>query len=140
MSTDRLEKPRRPQPSPNTVPTASPPVRNVASATLPRRWGGSNRIVLKNNGEFKLRRNVSLADLNASSAPLYQPATNQRSSSNSTDDICVQVPAHVVKSIVISVLRQQGIHQPSEEILNAAIQEYYARNPQGVSVPTVNQY
>jgi hypothetical protein len=49
------------------------------------------------------------------------------------DTLRVQVPAHVVKSIVVSVLHQQGVPNPSEEILNAAIQEYYAKNPQGVS-------
>ncbi len=180
LSTDRLEKPKRP-PAPDPAPSpADPP---FASATLPRRWGGSNRIVVHNKGEFKLRRNGSLADMSratASQPPASQgvsangasyqrqagsqPPASQGVSANgghyqrqaesqspaslgfaasgnhvrpaavaNADTLRVQVPAHVVKSIVVSVLHQQGVPNPSEEILNAAIQEYYAKNPQGVS-------
>jgi hypothetical protein len=199
LSTDRLEKPKRP-PAPDPAPSPDPP---FASATLPRRWGGSNRIVVHNKGEFKLRRNGSLADM--SRATVSQPPASQGVSASggnyqrqaesqprashgvsanganyqrqseiqspasqgvtasggsyqrqagsqppaslgvaaggnhvrqavaNTDTLRVQVPAHVVKSIVVSVLHQQGVPNPSEEILNAAIQEYYAKNPQGVS-------
>ena len=125
----------------------------AASATLPRRWGGSNRIVVHNKGEFKLRRNGSLADMSASVAAVSQqplPMVGAAAGGGSSrpqlqrpavaapagkDDMlrAVHVPAHVVKSIVISVLQQQGVPNPSEEILHAAIQEYYAKNPQGVS-------
>ena len=158
LSTDRLEKPKRP-PAPDPAPSADPP---FASATLPRRWGGSNRIVVHNKGEFKLRRNGSLADMSRATAS--QPSQgvsansgyNQRQAESQSpaslgvaasgnhvrqaavanaDNLRVQVPAHVVKSIVVSVLHQQGVPNPSEEILNAAIQEYYAKNPQGVSFP-----
>ncbi len=221
LSTDRLEKPKRP-PAPDPAPSAADPP--VASATLPRRWGGSNRIVVHNKGEFKLRRNGSLADMSRATPPAYQgftanganyqrqadnqppasqgvsasggsyqrqagnqspasqgvsanganyqrqaenqPPASQGVSANgghyqrqpesqspaslgvaasgnhvrqaavaNADTLRVQVPAHVVKSIVVSVLHQQGVPNPSEEILNAAIQEYYAKNPQGVSFP-----
>ncbi len=179
LSTDRLEKPKRP-PAPDPAPSADPP---FASATLPRRWGGSNRIVVHNKGEFKLRRNGSLADMSRATASqpsqgvsansgynqrqaesqspaslgvaanggnyLRQPESQSPASLGvaasgnhvrqaavaNADNLRVQVPAHVVKSIVVSVLHQQGVPNPSEEILNAAIQEYYAKNPQGVSFP-----
>ena len=39
----------------------------------------------------------------------------------------------MVRGIVITVLQSQGVTDPSEEILEKAIQEYYAKNPQGVS-------
>ena len=45
-----------------------------------------------------------------------------------------QVPPSVVKGIVITVLQSQGIVNPSEEILQKAIQEYYNKNPQGVGI------
>ncbi len=197
LSTDRLEKPKRP-PAPDPAPSADPP---FASATLPRRWGGSNRIVVNNKGEFKLRRNGSLADMSRGATANQPPASQGVSASGANyqrqaekgvsangghyqrqagsqspasqgvsanggnyqrqpesqspaslgvaasgnhvrpaavanaDTLRVQVPAHVVKSIVVSVLHQQGVPNPSEEILNAAIQEYYAKNPQGVSFP-----
>ncbi len=176
LSTDRLEKPKRP-PAPDPAPSADPP---FASATLPRRWGGSNRIVVHNKGEFKLRRNGSLTDMSRATPPASQGVSanggsyqrppesqspvSQGVSANgghyqrqaasqpptslgvaasgnhmrqaaiaNADTLRVQVPAHVVKSIVVSVLHQQGVPNPSEDILNAAIQEYYAKNPQGVS-------
>ena len=34
---------------------------------------------------------------------------------------------------MVTVLQSQGVTDPSEEILEKAIQEYYAKNPQGVS-------
>ena len=46
----------------------------------------------------------------------------------------IQVPPDVVRGIVITVLQSQGVTEPSEEILEKAIQEYYAKNPQGVSL------
>lgn len=49
----------------------------------------------------------------------------------------LQVPPHIVKSIVISVLDKQGVPNPSDEIINRAIQEYYAKNPHGVSLRKV---
>ena len=145
QSTDRLEKPRHAQPA---TPAPTPAV--ATSATLPRRWGGSNRIVMQNNGEFKLRRNGSLADMRTNSTeptavnPLLDSSAvgrctvavrgqSQRQAAGNSEDLRVQVPAHVVKSIVVSVLHQQGVTHPSEAILSAAIQEYYAKNPQGVS-------
>ena len=46
----------------------------------------------------------------------------------------LQVPPHIVKSIVISVLEKQGVPNPSDDIINRAIEEYYNKNPQGVSL------
>ena len=45
----------------------------------------------------------------------------------------IQVPPHIVKSIVVSVLDKQGVPNPSDQIINKAIEEYYAKNPNGVS-------
>ncbi len=138
QSTDRLEKPRRvPPPQSTATPEAMvPQFPGVSSATLPRRWGASNRIVIHDKGQFKLRRNGSLADLQDSPSPSTPPVNRrqlQMPPSGGAGEQRVQVPAHVVKSIVVSVLHQQGVPNPAEEILNAAIQEYYAKNPQGVS-------
>ena len=44
-----------------------------------------------------------------------------------------QVPPIVVRGIVITVLQNQGITNPDEEILQRAIEEYYSKNPEGVS-------
>ncbi len=138
QSTDRLEKPRRQQSATAVDSTAGPADVPVASATLPRRWGGSNRIVVHNKGEFKLRRNGSLADVPTAAAAVMKHSPPAMVGNGSvyqpTDELRrLQVPAHIVKSIVVSVLQQQGITDPSPHILDAAIQEYYAKNPQGVS-------
>lgn len=45
-----------------------------------------------------------------------------------------QVPPSMVRSIVITVLQGQGVTNPSEEMLDRAIEEYYAKNPHGVQV------
>ena len=44
-----------------------------------------------------------------------------------------QVPQHIVKDIVITVLQNQGITNPTDDSLDRAMQEYYSKNPQGVS-------
>ena len=61
-----------------------------------------------------------------------QGSLNNSQGSNSSDST-FQVPPSVVRGIVITVLQNQGIVDPSEEILQKAIQEYYTKNPQGVS-------
>ena len=61
-----------------------------------------------------------------------QSSMNTTQGSNSSDST-FQVPPSVVRGIVITVLQNQGIVDPSEEILQKAIQEYYTKNPQGVS-------
>ena len=35
------------------------------------------------------------------------------------------IPMHVVKSVVLSVLAKQGVPNPSDEVINNAIQEFY---------------
>jgi len=45
-----------------------------------------------------------------------------------------QVPPSMVRSIVITVLQGQGVTNPTEEMLDRAIEEYYAKNPHGVQV------
>merc|ERR1719420_200354 len=61
-----------------------------------------------------------------------QDSLNNTQQSNSNDST-FQVPPSVVRGIVITVLQNQGILDPSEEILQKAIQEYYTKNPQGVN-------
>ena len=41
-----------------------------------------------------------------------------------------QVPPAVVRGIVITVLQSQGVTEPSEEVLQRAIMEYYSKHPQ----------
>ena len=141
ISTDRLEKPKHPAPPPNQTNMAAP-------RTLPRNF--SSRAGYQNG----LRRNASMSDVHVvehntfSSPRIYHKtknggninattshssqnmAQNQESQASSSH---IQVPPHIVKSIVISVLEKQGVPNPSDDIINKAIQEYYAKNPQGVS-------
>ena len=55
------------------------------------------------------------------------------SSQASSENGSFQVPPSVVRGIVITVLQNQGITNPDEEILQRAIEEYYSKNPGGVS-------
>ena len=49
---------------------------------------------------------------------------------NGPGDAGYQVPPAVVRGIVITVLQSQGVTEPSEEVLQRAIQEYYSKHPQ----------
>ena len=49
---------------------------------------------------------------------------------NGPGDAGYQVPPSVVRGIVITVLQSQGVTEPSEEVLQRAIQEYYDKHPQ----------
>ena len=51
-------------------------------------------------------------------------------STNGPGDGGFQVPPSVVRGIVITVLQSQGVTEPSEEVLQCAIQEYYDKHPQ----------
>ena len=49
---------------------------------------------------------------------------------NGPGDGGYQVPPAVVRGIVITVLQSQGVTEPSEEVLQRAIMEYYDKHPQ----------
>ena len=49
---------------------------------------------------------------------------------NGPGDAGYQVPPAVVRGIVITVLQSQGVTEPSEEVLQRAIMEYYTKHPQ----------
>ena len=49
---------------------------------------------------------------------------------NGPGDAGYQVPPAVVRGIVITVLQSQGVTEPSEEVLQRAIMEYYSKHPQ----------
>ena len=49
---------------------------------------------------------------------------------NGPGDGGYHVPPAIVRGIVITVLQSQGVTEPSEEVLQRAIQEYYDKHPQ----------
>ena len=116
LSTDKLEKPKKVANGPVTSESCQG---STTSLTLPRS-SSSTRSFPSFNGS--LRRNTSLSNLNGAN-PAAQPAS----------DASFHIPPSVVRGIVITVLQNQGITNPTEEILQKAIEEYYSKNPQGVS-------
>ena len=59
-----------------------------------------------------------------------KPTNNNNSapSSGETNNNNMAIPLGVVKSVVLSVLAKQGVPNPSDEVINKAIEEYYAQN------------
>ena len=116
LSTDKLEKPKK-----VNIPQQDVTRDNCSttSSTLPRA-SFARTFPSANNS---LRRNTSMTNLNGE-AP---------SSQSSSEAGSFQVPPTVVRGIVITVLQNQGIINPDEEILQRAIEEYYSKNPAGVS-------
>ena len=72
----------------------------------------------------QIPRTTSMSDMGT---PSHGPQATHESMGH------IQVPPHIVKSIVVSVLDKQGVPNPSDQIINKAIEEYYAKNPNGVS-------
>ena len=103
--------------------------------TLPRRSAHS---MPGGSQQTNLRRNMSMSDLSGQSTLNAQYTnTHQRDARpviEPANETLFQVPPSIVRGIVRTVLQNQGITNPSEEILNKAIQEYYSKNPQGVSI------
>ena len=93
---------------------------------------------LRNHHELKNNLNGSMNNYHRSMNNI-QDSLNNTQQSNSNDST-FQVPPSVVRGIVITVLQNQGILDPSEEILQKAIQEYYTKNPQGVSTKTLKHF
>ena len=118
LSTDKLEKPKKVN-SPKQEVTRDNSAQDSASSTLPR----ASFARTFPSANHSLRRNTSMGNLNGG-AP-----SSQASSENGS----FQVPPSVVRGIVITVLQNQGITNPDEEILQRAIEEYYSKNPGGVS-------
>ena len=58
---------------------------------------------------------------------------------NGPGDARYQVPPAVVRGIVITVLQSQGVTEPSEEVLQRAIQEYYSKHPQTTAATEVSR-
>ena len=130
-STDKLEKPKKVDPPKLMDIAPSEP----SISTLPRR---SSHSIGSIGQQTNLKRNASMSDLSRQSN-LQTQYTNGDQRINgqdrgSTNETLFQVPPSVVRGIVKTVLQNQGISNPSEEILNKAIQEYYSKNPQGVSM------
>jgi len=129
-STDKLEKPKKVDPP--TLIDNSPCEPSIS--TLPRRSSHS----MPTGSQTNLRRNMSMSDLsgqntlNAQYTNSHQRSTRQ--AIEPQNETLYQVPPNIVRGIVKTVLQNQGINNPSEEILNKAIQEFYNKNPQGVSV------
>merc|ERR1719458_1545355 len=81
--------------------------------------------------QSSLRRNCSMNDLqqkNQDNQSSWLPAPPPQVEEG------FQVPPSMVRSIVITVLQGQGVTNPTEEMLDRAIEEYYAKNPHGVQV------
>jgi len=123
-STDKLEKPKKVD-----MPTL---IDNSPSInTLPRR---SSPSMPAGSQQTNLRRNMSMSDLSGQSSLAAQYTNSDQSYDSCVKETLFQVPPSIVRGIVKTVLHNQGITNPSEEILNKAIQEYYSKNPQGVTV------
>lgn len=75
-----------------------------------------------------------MSDLSGQSTLNGQYTNSHQRDTQGVNETLFQVPPNIVRGIVKTVLQNQGISNPSEEILNKAIQEYYSKNPQGVSV------
>ena len=106
LSTDRLEKPKK-----------------VSSQDTAQDSKNQHVVRPSPPSTGSLKRNTSMANLSRAS-PAEQASSEEAS---------VQIPPSVVRGIVITVLQNQGITNPSEEILQKAIQEYYSKNPPKVS-------
>ena len=150
MSTDKLEKPKHPpQPTQqqqgnnnNLTTSFSQQQQHSTNSTLPRNF---SRIKVYDKGGGGLKRNASMSDVSRfnygvgfNGGPLHNSSSSNDLNSVPTnlDPVTrnqLQVPPYIVKSIVISVLEKQGVPNPSDEIINRAIQEYYNKNPEGVS-------
>ena len=153
MSTDKLEKPKHPSTPPQQEQqsknyTSSNTHLHQTNSTLPRNF--SRIKVHDKGGGGGLKRNASMSDVshfnysagfngirgtplqssNSSSSLHFSTRPNQENRNLNQ----LQVPPHIVKSIVISVLEKQGVPNPSDDIINRAIEEYYNKNPQGVSL------
>jgi len=132
-ATDKLEKPKKVDP-PDFINVSSC---EPNSSTLPRL---SSYSIVPGTQQAHLRRNSSMSDLSSQSTLKSQYTnTNQSTPSRAShsephSETLFQVPPNIVRGIVITVLQNQGITNPSDEILNKAIQEYYSKNPQGVFV------
>lgn len=130
-STDKLEKPKKVNPPPLIDISPCEPSIN----TLPRR---SSHSMMAGSQQTNLRRNASLSDLSRQNTFNTQYTNSDqrspRQANEPQNETLFQVPPNIVRGIVKTVLQNQGITNPSEEILNKAIQEYYSKNPQGVSV------
>ena len=59
---------------------------------------------------------------------------------NGPGDAGYQVPPAVVRGIVITVLQSQGVTEPSEEVLQRAIMEYYSKHPQTATTEVSMNY
>ena len=94
---------------------------------------------LRNHHELKNNLNGSMNNYHRSMNNIQDSLNNTQQQSNSNNST-FQVPPSVVRGIVITVLQNQGILDPSEEILQKAIQEYYTKNPQGVSTKTLKHF
>lgn len=130
-STDKLEKPKKAEPSPLIDISPCEP----SISTLPRR---SSHSMVAGSQQTNLRRNASLSDLSRQNTFNAQYTNGDqrspRQGNEPQNETLFQVPPNIVRGIVCTVLQNQGITNPSEEILSKAIQEYYSKNPQGVSV------
>ena len=121
LSTDKLEKPKKVHIPQQDAARDNCTKDNTVSSTLPR-TSTARTFPTANNS---LRRNTSMCNLNGGAAA---------SSKSTSDTGSFQVPPTVVRGIVITVLQNQGITNPDEDILQRAIEEYYSKNPEGVSL------
>jgi len=135
MSTDKLEKPKHNNNQQPTSQTSSNPPSAPCTGSLPRR--NASGVFYRTPQDFvggsqsNLRRNCSMNDLqqkNQDNQSSWLPAPPPQVEEG------FQVPPSMVRSIVITVLQGQGVTNPTEEMLDRAIEEYYAKNPHGVQV------
>ena len=118
LSTAKLEKPKKVN-IPQQGVTPDNCTKDTTSSTLPR----TSTARTFPSATTSLRRNTSMCNLNG--GPPSSKSTSETGS--------FQVPPTVVRGIVITVLQNQGITNPDEDILQRAIEEYYSKNPEGVS-------
>lgn len=134
-ATDRLEKPRHPAEQQQQQ-AGEARSSAVAEAVPGARW----RVPVQCNKTPVLAPAVQTSERVVSKQPSpAQPRKPVRElkpankADQSDESELVQVPPSVVRGIVITVLASQGVTQPSQETLDRAIQEYYSKNPRGVT-------
>ena len=160
MSTDALEKPRRPKEmekvSKVNVTSTTDPHRQPPKLTPPEeKVNGLNGrrsscSAAQQHPQNQLRRTASQSALHQHPSQFNDYGSLNRHSKTVREldkqrhhqlqqqqqqklQQFYQVPPCVVKDIVITVLKNQGIINITDEILQQAMQEYYEKNPQGVS-------